>query len=88
MVGTGQGAENGLLIKGGEYLQLLQKLDVVVLDKTGTITRGEPALTDIITLGGYHQDEVLHWAGILEKYSEHPLGENLCQGPGSSWRFT
>lgn len=77
MVGTGQGAENGLLIKGGEYLQLLQKLDVVVLDKTGTITRGEPALTDIITLGGYHQDEVLHWAGILEKYSEHPLGEAI-----------
>jgi len=77
MVGTGKGAENGLLIKGGEYLELLQKLDVVVLDKTGTITRGEPALTDIITLGNYGQDEVLRWAGILEKRSEHPLGEAI-----------
>ena len=77
MVGTGKGAENGLLIKGGEYLQLLQKLDVVVLDKTGTITRGEPTLTDIITLGHYGRDEVLRWAGILEKRSEHPLGEAI-----------
>ena len=77
MVGTGKGAENGLLIKGGEYLELLQKLDVVVLDKTGTITRGEPALTDIITLSNYGQDEVLRWAGILEKRSEHPLGEAI-----------
>lgn len=77
MVGTGKGAENGLLIKGGEYLQLLQKLDVIVLDKTGTITRGEPALTDIITLGHYGRDEVLRWAGILEKRSEHPLGQAI-----------
>ncbi len=77
MVGTGKGAENGLLIKGGEYLELMQKLDVVVLDKTGTITRGEPALTDIITLGNYGQDEVLRWAGVLEKRSEHPLGQTI-----------
>ena len=77
MVGTGKGAENGLLIKGGEYLQLLQKLDVIVLDKTGTITRGKPALTDIITLSHYGRDEVLLWAGILEKRSEHPLGQAI-----------
>ncbi len=77
MVGTGKGAENGLLIKGGEYLQLLQKLDVIVLDKTGTITRGKPALTDIITLSHYGRDEVLRWAGILEKRSEHPLGQAI-----------
>ncbi|MDD2511298.1 MAG: heavy metal translocating P-type ATPase [Syntrophomonas sp.] len=77
MVGTGKGAENGLLIKGGEFLELLHKVDVVVLDKTGTITRGKPALTDIIALGSYEGDEVLRWAGILEKHSEHPLGEAI-----------
>jgi Cu+-exporting ATPase len=77
MVGTGKGAENGLLIKGGEFLELLHKVDVVVLDKTGTITRGKPALTDIISLDGYVESEILHWAGILEKHSEHPLGEAI-----------
>ncbi|ABI68996.1 heavy metal translocating P-type ATPase [Syntrophomonas wolfei] len=77
MVGTGKGAENGLLIKGGGFLELLHKVDVVVLDKTGTITRGKPALTDIIALGSYEGDEVLRWAGILEKHSEHPLGEAI-----------
>jgi len=77
MVGTGKGAENGLLIKGGEFLELLHKVDVVVLDKTGTITRGKPALTDIVTLDGYVEGEILRWSGILEKHSEHPLGEAI-----------
>ncbi len=77
MVGTGKGAENGLLIKGGEHLEALQKLDTVVLDKTGTITRGEPSLTDIVALGDHNRDHLLHWAGILEKRSEHPLGQAI-----------
>jgi len=74
MVGTGKGAENGILIKGGEYLETAYKLNTVVLDKTGTITKGMPELTDIITLGRMEQEEILRWASIAEKNSEHPLG--------------
>jgi len=74
MVGTGKGAEHGILIKGGEYLETAYKLNTVVLDKTGTITKGMPELTDIIKLGNLEQEEILHWASIAEKNSEHPLG--------------
>ena len=74
MVGTGKGAENGILIKGGEHLETAYKLNVVVLDKTGTITKGQPEVTDIITLGNLNQKEVLALAAITEKSSEHPLG--------------
>ncbi len=77
MVGTGKGAENGLLIKGGEFLETMHKLNTIVLDKTGTITRGEPALTKLISFSAYSEDEILRHAGILEKHSEHPLGEAI-----------
>lgn len=74
MVGTGKGAENGILIKGGEHLETAYKLNVVVMDKTGTITKGQPEVTDIITLGTMDKKEVLTLAAISEKSSEHPLG--------------
>jgi Cu+-exporting ATPase len=79
MVGTGKGAENGILIKGGEVLEKAQKLDTIVFDKTGTLTKGEPALTDVIAIKGT-QDEVLRLAAIAEKGSEHPLGEAILKG--------
>ena len=76
MVGTGKGAENGILIKGGEHLEKAHKLDVVILDKTGTITKGEPEVTDIIAFD-YTEEEVLRFAAIAERSSEHPLGESI-----------
>jgi len=79
MVGTGKGAENGILIKGGEYLETTYKLDTVVLDKTGTITKGKPEVTDIITVGGMSENEVLRLAAIAEKSSEHPLGAAIYE---------
>ncbi|QGT99942.1 Lead, cadmium, zinc and mercury transporting ATPase [Candidatus Syntrophocurvum alkaliphilum] len=77
MVGTGKGAENGILIKGGEYLENAYKIDTVVLDKTGTITKGKPEVTDIISLGDLSEKDILFYAGISEKGSEHPLGEAI-----------
>lgn len=79
MVGTGKGAENGVLIKGGESLETAHKLDTIVFDKTGTLTKGEPEVTDIITLNSYHEDEILKFAASAEKGSEHPLGEALIK---------
>ncbi len=79
MVGTGKGAENGILIKGGEVLEKAQKLDTIVFDKTGTLTKGEPALTDVIAVTGT-ENEVLRLAAIAEKGSEHPLGEAILKG--------
>src|SRR6059058_1628084 len=73
MVGTGKGAENGLLIKGGEYLEKAHRLTTVVFDKTGTLTKGTPSVTDVIPLGRYTADELLRIAASAEKGSEHPL---------------
>ena len=80
MVGTGKGAENGILIKGGEALETAQKLDTIVFDKTGTLTRGEPQLTDVVPVGGVSEDTVLMLAAVAEKGSEHPLGEAIVKG--------
>lgn len=77
MVGTGKGAENGILIKSAESLELLHLVDTVVLDKTGTITEGKPKVTDIITT--IKEQELLQIAGSLEKNSEHPLAEAILQ---------
>jgi Cu+-exporting ATPase len=74
MVGTGKGAENGILIKGGEHLETAYKLNAVVLDKTGTITKGMPELTDVVKLGKLEEEDILKLASIAEKRSEHPLG--------------
>ncbi|NLM09715.1 MAG: copper-translocating P-type ATPase [Clostridiaceae bacterium] len=79
MVGTGKGAENGILIKGGEYLEMTYKVNAVVLDKTGTITKGQPEVTDIISLGKIESSEILKMAAIAEKSSEHPLGSAIYE---------
>ncbi len=77
MVGTGKGAQNGILIKSAESLELLHKVDTVVLDKTGTITEGKPKVTDIVSKIG--EKELLKIAGALEKNSEHPLAEAIME---------
>jgi Cu+-exporting ATPase len=79
-VGIGKAAENGILIRSGDALQTSQKLDAVILDKTGTITRGEPALTDVVVAVGHQDAEVLRLAASLERGSEHPLGEAIVKG--------
>ena len=79
MVGTGKGAEHGVLIRGGEALETAHKLNVIVLDKTGTITKGEPAVTDILITEGYQSEDILHLAASAEKGSEHPLGEAILK---------
>jgi len=79
MVGTGKGAENGVLIKGGEYLEKAQKIETIIFDKTGTLTRGMPSVTDVITFGNHDSNEILKTAAIAEKGSEHPLGEAIIE---------
>jgi P-type Cu+ transporter len=80
MVGTGKGAESGVLIKGGEALEGAHKLDTVVLDKTGTLTRGEPQLTDVVVEDGISEEELLRLVASAERGSEHPLGEAIVRG--------
>lgn len=78
MVGTGKGAEHGVLIKGAEYLQLIRNVDAIVLDKTGTITKGEPEVTDVMAFG-LDKDELLRLVASAETGSEHPLGQSIIQ---------
>src|ERR687896_1678452 len=75
MMGTGKGAENGILFKGGEYLEIAKKVKTVVFDKTGTLTRGKPSVTDIVDSSGLGENELLRLAAIAESGSEHPLGQ-------------
>lgn len=79
MVGTGKAAENGILIKGGEHLENACKINMVLLDKTGTITNGKPEVTDVIALPGFFEEEVLTFAAAAEKNSEHPLGAAIYE---------
>ncbi|MCH8008071.1 MAG: copper-translocating P-type ATPase [Chloroflexi bacterium] len=79
MVGTGKGAEHGILIRGGEALERAHKITTVILDKTGTITEGKPSVTDIVTADGNAEDELLRLAASAERGSEHPLGEAIVQ---------
>jgi len=79
MVGTGKGAENGVLIKSGIALETAHKIQTVVLDKTGTITEGKPVVTDVIPFDGYEKDYLLQIAASAEKGSEHPLGEAIVK---------
>ncbi|MCA3748246.1 MAG: copper-translocating P-type ATPase [Rubrobacter sp.] len=80
MVGTGRGAERGILIKGGETLEEAHRVDTVVLDKTGTLTKGRPRLTDVVPAGGLGEEELLRLAAAAESASEHPLGEAVVAG--------
>jgi Cu+-exporting ATPase len=77
LVGTAKGAQNGILIKGGEYLEMAHKLQAIVFDKTGTLTQGKPTVTDILVLNHYSNEQVLQLAAIAEKGSEHPLGRAI-----------
>lgn len=77
LVGTSKGAQNGILIKGGEYLELAGKINTVVFDKTGTLTVGKPSVTDIVTVDGITSDELLRLAASVEGGSEHPLAEAI-----------
>ena len=77
MVGTGKGAENGILIKSGEALETAHKIDTIVLDKTGTITEGKPSVTDIIAFEGFDGDRVLSLVAAAEQGSEHPLAQAI-----------
>ena len=79
MVGTGKGAENGILIKGGEALETTHKINTIVFDKTGTITEGKPVVTDIVTTNNITEEELLKIAASAEKSSEHPLGEAIVR---------
>jgi len=79
MVGTGKGAEHGILIRSGEALERAHQINTVLLDKTGTLTRGEPAVTDIISAHSFSQEEILQLAASAEHSSEHPLGEAVVK---------
>lgn len=79
MVGTGRGAENGVLIKGGEALERAHKLHTIVFDKTGTLTAGTPKLTDLVAVPGHEEKNVLFIAATAERGSEHPLGEAIVK---------
>ncbi|MBE3561836.1 MAG: copper-translocating P-type ATPase [Ktedonobacteraceae bacterium] len=80
MVGTGKGAEQGILIKGGESLERVQAVEIVLLDKTGTITRGKPELTDVVAAPGFESDEMLRLVALAEQGSEHPLAAAIVEG--------
>jgi Cu+-exporting ATPase len=77
MMGAGKGAENGILYKGGEYLEIAKIVKTIVFDKTGTLTTGKPSVTDIVDLSGIGKHELLRLAAIAESVSEHPLGQSI-----------
>jgi len=79
MVGSGIGAQNGILIRSGEAIQRMKDVRLIVFDKTGTITKGRPEVTDVVPLGGATEGEVLYWAACLEAASEHPLAQAVVQ---------
>jgi Cu+-exporting ATPase len=79
MVGIGRGAEMGIVIKGGAALETAGRIDAVILDKTGTITRGRPEVTDVIAVGRFSETEILQLASSAERYSEHPLGRAIVE---------
>jgi len=80
MAGTGKAAEHGVLFKGADAIEATAKLDAIVFDKTGTLSRGAPSVTDVVAIGGHTEREVLKLAAITEKNSEHPLGEAIVRG--------
>src|SRR3989454_3671074 len=83
LVGTGKGAENGILIKGGDQLELAHKANTIIFDKTGTLTKGKPSVTDIVPIGKLTEIQILSYAGAVEKGSEHPLAEAVVNAAQS-----
>ncbi|MBN1274386.1 MAG: heavy metal translocating P-type ATPase [Candidatus Aminicenantes bacterium] len=79
IVGTGKGAEKGILIKGGENLEMMRRIKTVILDKTGTLTKGEPEVTDINTINSFSERELLLYAASVENFSEHPLADAILK---------
>lgn len=82
MVGSGIGAERGILIRSGEAIQTFKDVKVMVLDKTGTITRGEPKLTEVVVAKGVAEQQLLQWAATVENASEHPIARAIVEGAG------
>ncbi|MDO8703682.1 MAG: heavy metal translocating P-type ATPase [Sulfuricaulis sp.] len=82
MVGTGKGAMIGVLFKNAEALEVLRKVNTLVIDKTGTLTEGKPKLVSIVSLDGFQEHDTLRWAASLERASEHPLAEAIVRGAG------
>ena len=83
LVGTGKGAENGILIKGGDQLEEAGKIKTIIFDKTGTLTKGQPSVTDIVPIGKLTEIQILSYAGAVEKGSEHPLAEAVVNAAQS-----
>ena len=83
LVGTGKGAENGILIKGGDQLEEAGKINTIIFDKTGTLTKGQPSVTDIVPIGKLTEIQILSYAGAVEKGSEHPLAEAVVNAAQS-----
>ena len=83
ITGVGKAAELGLLVRNGESLQKASKLDVIIVDKTGTVTEGKPSVTNVVALNGYEEDELLRLAGSIEQSSEHPLAEAVVESAKS-----
>src|SRR5206468_4317086 len=79
LVGTGRGAQLGLLIKGPEILESTRRVDTIVLDKTGTVTTGKMALVDVVTIDGVERSEALRLVGALENASEHPIAQAIAR---------
>ena len=82
MAGSGKGAEYGILFKGADAMETTARLNAVILDKTGTLTRGEPSVTDVVASNGFDRDAVLSLAAAVERHSEHPLGEAIIRAAG------
>ncbi len=80
MVGVGRGAKEGVLIKNAEVLETLEKIDTVVVDKTGTLTEGRPKLTEALPAASFSEEDLLRWAGAVEQNSEHPLAHAIVEG--------
>lgn len=83
MVGVGRGAQSGILIRNAEALERMEKVDTVVIDKTGTLTEGKPQVTKLVPLNGFSETELMHYAGALEKGSEHPLAHAILEKAAS-----
>jgi len=84
MVGTGKGAQNGILIKNAESLETFEKVTTIVVDKTGTLTEGKPKLINVIPLGDYSESDLLSYVAAVETASEHPLAEAIVKGATES----